>query len=130
MQKKGEINILLVDDEEQFATPLAERLRGRSYRVELAFDGRQALEMIPNRSFEILLLDMNMPGMHGLEVLQRIKQIAPATQVIVITGYGSQLVKSAAMLSGAFQFLQKPLDFRVLIESIQQAAMTRLQKKE
>jgi DNA-binding NtrC family response regulator len=130
MEKEGEVNILLVDDEENFANTLAERLRGRSYRVEMAFDGRQALELIAQQSFEVILLDMNMPGLHGLEVLRRIKKIAPATQVIVITGYGSQLVNSAAMLSGAFEFLQKPLDFRVLIKSIRQAAMARFQKRE
>jgi CheY-like chemotaxis protein len=71
MEEEGEINILLVDDEEEFANTLAARLRGRSYRVELAFDGRQALELIAQRSFEVILLDMNMPGLHGLEVLRR-----------------------------------------------------------
>jgi DNA-binding NtrC family response regulator len=130
MKKEGEIKILLVDDEEDFATTLAERLRQRSYRVELASDGRQALELIAQRSFEIILLDLNMPGLHGLKVLQRIKKVAPATQVIVITGYGSQLIKSAAMLAGAYEFLRKPLDFRTLTKSIRQAGMARFQEKE
>ncbi len=130
MDKEGQINILVVDDEEEFATTLAERLRTRSYRVELAFDGRKAIELVTQQLFEVLLLDMNMPGMHGMEVLRRIRKIAPATQVIVITGYGSQLVKSAAMLCGAFEFLQKPLNFGTLIDRIQQAAVARFAEKQ
>jgi DNA-binding NtrC family response regulator len=104
------IDILIVDDEPEFAEMLGLRLEQRGHRVRLAPDGREALAALAERAPDVVLLDLRLPGMDGLDVLQRIKAEAPLVEVILLTGYGSVDTAVAGLKGGAFDYLQKPAD--------------------
>lgn len=115
------LKILLVDDEEDFATTLAERLRMRGMDTVTAFDGEEALKMIPQEKPDVIVLDIMMPGMSGLQVLGKIREIAHGTPVILLTGIGSTAEGIAGMKNGAVDYLMKPLQIEELIEKIRVA---------
>lgn len=114
-------SVLLVDDEEDFASTLAERLRLRGFQVETAYDGELALQAIENQPPELVLLDVMMPGIKGMEVLQRIKASHPETAVILLTGHGSTRDGIEGMKLGAFDYLMKPVRIEDLIEKMREA---------
>lgn len=115
------LRVLLVDDEEEFASTLAERLSMRGLDVKTALDGETALEMIAANPPDVVLLDVLMPGMGGLEVLRRIRSGHPETQVILLTGHGSTRDGMEGMRQGAFDYLMKPLKIEELIAKLQEA---------
>jgi len=113
--------ILLVDDEEDFVSTLAERLRLRGIKAEVAYNGEGALQHIAVNPPEAVVLDVMMPGMSGLEVLRRIKTDYPSIAVILLTGIGSTREGVEGMRLGAFDYLMKPLQIEALIEKISEA---------
>ena len=115
------LKILLVDDEEEFVTTLAERLELRGLQARAAINGEDALQMIEADTPEIVILDVMMPGLGGLEVLRRIKAQHPQLPVILLTGRGSTKEGDKGMQLGAFDYLMKPLDIEKLIKKIQEA---------
>ncbi len=115
------LKVMLVDDEQEFATTLAERLRMRGMDTVTAFDGEDALKMIPVQKPHVIVLDIMMPGMSGLQVLGKIMEIAPGTPVILLTGIGSTTEGIAGMKNGAVDYLMKPLQIEELIEKIRAA---------
>jgi DNA-binding response OmpR family regulator len=115
------MRVLLVDDEEEFATTLAERLSMRGLDVETALDGESALELMDADPPDVVLLDVLMPGMGGLEVLRRIRSISPGTQVILLTGHGSTRDGMEGMRQGAFDYLMKPLKIEELVKKLEEA---------
>lgn len=115
------LRVLLVDDEEEFASTLAERLSMRGLDVKTALDGETALEMIAANPPDVVLLDVLMPGMGGLEVLRRIRSSHPGTQVILLTGHGSTRDGMEGMRQGAFDYLMKPLKIEELIAKLEEA---------
>lgn len=117
-------NVLLVDDEQEFASTLAERLSLRGIRVRVAGSGREALDCIAEEVPQVVILDLMMPGMSGLEVLDRIKSSYPDVQVILLTGMGSAGDGVKGKQMGAFDYLMKPLDIEGLIQRIRDC-MTR-----
>jgi DNA-binding response OmpR family regulator len=121
----AEISVLLVDDEEDFVTTLAERLQLRGFTVSFETDGEQALSLIEASDLNIVILDLMMPGLGGLEVLQRIKEINPQIPVILLTGHGDEKEGPQGMRLGAFDYLMKPLDIDELVEKIQEAVAGR-----
>jgi len=123
----SELRILLVDDEEEFVTTLAERLEIRGFAPQTATDGEQALEMIKNNDYDVIVLDLMMPGLNGLDVLQRIKRRTPDLPVILLTGHGSTREGMEGMRHGAFDYLMKPLDIDELITKLHEAVK---EKKE
>ena len=114
--------VLLVDDEKEFVTALAERLELRGFQVLVAMDGQGALGLIENDLPQVMVLDLKMPGIGGLEVLKRIKAQKLQIPVIILTGHGSMMEGKEGMDLGAFGHLIKPVDIGVLIEKIKQAA--------
>lgn len=100
--------VLVVDDEQLMRNFLAETLRRKQMDVYTACDGREALEQIQKGSFDLVITDMKMPGMSGLELLRQIKEISPSTCVVVITGFGTIESAVEAMRLGAFNYLIKP----------------------
>jgi DNA-binding response OmpR family regulator len=110
--------VLLVDDEEEFVVTLAERLRMRGIQAETELDGAAALNKLETYTPQVVVLDLMMPGMSGLTVLERIKQLYPQMQVILLTGIGSTSEGVAGMKLGAFDYLMKPLQIEELIEKI------------
>ena len=113
--------ILLVDDEEEFVNTLAERLTIRGYRVRTAHDGESALEMVNADPPHVVLLDVLMPGMGGLDVLRMIKSMHPETQVILLTGHGSTRGGIDGMKQGAFDYLMKPVRIEELLAKLKEA---------
>jgi DNA-binding NtrC family response regulator len=117
----NKVKVLLVDDEEEFVSALAERLDIRGIEAHVATDGEQALEMIENDTFQVIVLDVIMPGISGLEVLQRINAKQIDTVVILLTGHGSTKEGLEGMRMGAFDYLMKPLDIDDLISKMHEA---------
>lgn len=107
-------NVLLVDDEEEFVTTLAERLELRGMAVRTALDGESALMMIDESPPDIVVLDLLMPGIGGLELLPRIKKKYPKTHVILLTGHGATKEGIEGMKHGAFDYLMKPVSIEEL----------------
>ncbi len=113
--------LLIVDDERQFVRTLSERLRLREIGSVIAYDGETALDMIKEEEPEVMILDLKMPGIDGIEVLKRVKQTNPHIEVIILTGHGSEADKELCMKLGAFAYLEKPVDVSVLSETIKKA---------
>ncbi len=113
--------VLLVDDEELFLTTLAERLEVRGMQVTMATTGVDAVSTVDNQDFDLVVLDLSMPGIDGLETLKRIKAKQPDAEVIMLTGEGSIRTSIEAMKLGAEDFLQKPVNITELVTKISEA---------
>ena len=113
--------VLLVDDEVEFATTLAERLTLRGIEAVTVHDGEAALQRIAADPPQIVVLDMMMPGLGGLEVLRLIKKNHPGIPVILLTGRGSTKEGIDGMDLGAHDFLMKPVKIEALVEKMKEA---------
>jgi DNA-binding NtrC family response regulator len=113
--------VLLVDDEEEFVETLAERMRSRGMEVATSNSGGDALELVEAEPYDVVVLDLQMPGMDGIEVLQRIKQRQPEIQVVLLTGHATVEKGVEAIKQGALEFLEKPTDISALSEIIHKA---------
>lgn len=115
------IKVLVVDDEEDFANTLAQRLKMRDLKVITAYNGLQALSKVKEEAPDVMILDLKMPGMHGMEVLQEIKKKYSDIQVIVLTGHGTDKDEEEVKRCGGFFFLRKPADIEHLEHKIRKA---------
>lgn len=115
------VNVLLVDDEKDFVETLAERLKLRDYNVTTAFSGDEAIKLVGADDFDIIVLDVQMPGMDGVEALKEIKKIEQISQVIMLTGHATVKTAIEGMKNGAYDYLMKPTDTDDLIEMINKA---------
>ena len=106
--KSGQKNILVVDDDMSVRTTFSSVLRQEGYRVTAVKNGYEAIKAIDEESFDLALVDLGMPGMDGIEVLEKIKTRRPQTRVIIFTGYGSITTAVEAMRKGATDYLNKP----------------------
>jgi two-component system response regulator CpxR len=113
--------VLLVDDEKEFVHTLSERLQTRQIEPAIAYDGEQALAMVATDEPDVIVLDLKMPGIDGIEVLRRVKRTNPRTEVIILTGHGSDAEEQLAAELGAFAYLRKPVDLDVLTETMKAA---------
>ena len=111
-------NILIVDDEETARISLADILRLEGYRVSDADNGESALAMLEKDEFDLILLDIRMPGMDGIEVLRKVTEIAPDTQVILLTAHGSMESAIEALQYGAHDYLIKPSSPQEILSSV------------
>ena len=111
--------LLLVDDEEDFTSALSERLRMRNYEAKAVASGESALLEISNERPDVVLLDLKMPGMDGLEALREIKARDPSIHVIMVTGSVDENVGEEAMEAGASNYLVKPLDIEDLVSMLE-----------
>ncbi len=115
------INVLLVDDEKDFVESLAERLQIRDYKVTTAFSGDEAIKLIEENDFDVIVLDVQMPGKSGVETLKEIKNIEQLAQVIMLTGHATVKTAIEGMKNGAFDYLMKPTETDELIKMINKA---------
>jgi DNA-binding NtrC family response regulator len=115
------IKVLLVDDEKDFVNSLSERIQMRELDSKIAYDGEQALELVTDEIPDVVVLDLRMPGIDGLEVLERLKKNYPNVQVIILTGHGSEEDERISKRLGAYDYLQKPVSIDKLIRSIKGA---------
>ena len=118
--------ILLVDDEEEFVRALAKRLAARGLEVETASDGESAIEKIKGSEFDVIVLDLAMPNMDGIETLRRLRAIDPDLQVVLLTGHGTVKTGVEAMKAGALDFLEKPAELQELLAKIREAIARRM----
>ncbi len=113
--------VLLVDDEREFVQTLSERLSLRDIGSAVAFDGESALKLVHDDEPEVMILDLKMPGVDGMEVLRQVKNTRPEVEVIILTGHGSEDDRRKCMELGAFAYLQKPVDIDVLSRELRAA---------
>ncbi|MEW6671371.1 MAG: response regulator [Thermodesulfobacteriota bacterium] len=113
--------VLLVDDEREFVESMSERLTLQNIGTAVTYDGGAALDLISEEEPEVMLLDLNMPGIDGLEVLRRVKTDQPEVEVIILTAHSTEAERKTCMDLGAFAFLQKPVDPEILSETLRRA---------
>jgi two-component system, OmpR family, response regulator CpxR len=113
--------VLLVDDEKEFVHTLSERLESRDLGAAVAYDGEDALSFVESQAPEVMVLDLRMPGIDGLEVLRRVKREHKEVEVIILTGHGSEREEAVAQELGAFAYLHKPVDIEVLAKKMREA---------
>lgn len=116
------VKVLLVDDEEELVQALAERLEIRGFEVSCALSGEAAVEGLRTDPPDLMVLDLKMPGMDGMEVLRHVRRAHPGIHVIMLTGHGSEKDAETAWTLGVFDYLQKPVDIAVLVSSLKRAA--------
>jgi DNA-binding NtrC family response regulator len=119
------LKVLFVDDEEDFVRTMAERMEMRDLGGEVAFSGQQALQMLEDDVPDVMVLDLRMPGIDGMEVLRRVKKTCPQIEVIIMTGHGSDKDEEEARRLGAFDYLRKPVDIDHLMETVRNAGRAR-----
>jgi DNA-binding NtrC family response regulator len=113
--------VLLVDDEVDFVQTVSKRLKRHELSVEAAHSGEDALRHLDDNPTDVVVLDMKMPGMDGIEVLRRIKARQPLVEVIMLTGHASVEAAIGGIELGAFDYLMKPVEFDELLYKIQDA---------
>ena len=113
--------VLVVDDETDFLKTLVNRLGKRNLEVRGVESGEKALDILNERIFDVVILDVKMPGMDGVDVLREIKRKWPLIEVIMLTGHANMEVAVQGMELGAFDYLMKPMDIDDLLYKVQDA---------
>ncbi len=122
-QQKFELpsKVLFVDDEREFVQTVSQRLISRDVGTYGVYDGQEALELIAEDQPEVMVLDLKMPGIHGVEVLRKTKELAPEIEVIILTGHGTTKDMDECMQLGAFAYMYKPVNIEELSATIKAA---------
>ena len=115
------IKVLLVDDEIEFMETLVKRMRKRGLDVQGVKSGEEALDLLAVEQPDVVVMDVKMPGMNGIEVLKLIKKQLPLVEVIMLTGHASLELAMQGMESGAYDYLMKPMDLDELLYKIEDA---------
>jgi len=115
------IKLLLVDDEENFVNTLAERMKMRDVPSKVVFSGEEALEAVNVEAPDVMVLDLRMPGIDGMDVLRKVRKTNPHVQVIILTGHGTDLDEEEARKLGAFHYHKKPIDIDELLSTVKKA---------
>ncbi len=122
--------VLLVDDEKDFVEMLSLRLKEAGEEVWNAFSGKECLESLENQRIDVVILDIKMPGMDGMETLKEIKKRHPLVEVIMLTGHGSTETAVEGMKTGAFDYLLKPARFDDLTSKLEGARKRKEEQEE
>ena len=123
------IRLLLVDDEDDFRTTLANRLTRRNLDVTDAGSGEEAIEIIGQKAFDVAIVDIKMPGMDGIETLKHIRKIDPLVEVILLTGHASVEAGIEGIKSGAYDYVIKPCNVNDLMVKVEDAFRRRMIEK-
>jgi DNA-binding NtrC family response regulator len=118
------LRVLFVDDEEELVSAVVERLQLRGIEARGATAGVDALRLVERETFDVVVADVKMPGLGGLEVVRHIKALHPGLQVILLSGHGSQTDAKEGRRLGAFDYVEKPIDIEILIDILHNAAAT------
>ena len=122
--------VLLVDDEKDFVEMLSLRLKELGEKVSIAYSGQEGLDTLVNTPIDVVILDIKMPGMDGIETLKEIKIQFPLVEVIMLTGHGSTETAVEGMKLGAFDYLMKPADFGDLSTKLEGARKRKDEQEE
>lgn len=122
--------ILLVDDEKDFVEMLCMRLADAGEQVTAAYSGQECLEKLAQTSIDVVILDIKMPGMNGIQTLREIKAMFPLVEVILLTGHGTTETAVKGMKLGAFDYLLKPADFEDLTTKLEGAKKKKEEQDE
>jgi DNA-binding response OmpR family regulator len=124
MNKSGDmplVRLLVIDDERAFVSTLAKRLAKRNILATQAFSGREGIQILRRADFDVVLLDLKMEDIDGMEVLRIIKIMVPELPVIMLSGHASEETARTGKKAGAFDYLTKPYDLNELIDRIHSA---------
>src|SRR4030042_2395884 len=113
-------NVLVVDDEDDFRETLVKRLKIRSLNVWGAASGQKALDLMDEMVFDVVVLDVKMPGLDGIETLREMKKKKPLTEVILLTGHASMESGIEGIKLGAFDYMMKPVNIDELLDTVRQ----------
>ena len=113
--------VLLVDDEVSFVETMTKRLNKRELMVIPAYSGREAMERLEKNGVDVVILDVKMPGMDGIETLREIKRTHPLVEVIMLTGHATVETAVEGMRLGAFDYLMKPCEIEELLAKVNEA---------
>ena len=120
-----EKKILLVDDEADFREIMAKFFSRRQVAFSLAASCLDGLEQLEHDDFDVVVMDVTMPGLDGLKCMAEMKKVHPRLEVIILTGHASPHAGIAGMKQGAFDYCLKPIDFEELLEKIMLARQSR-----
>ena len=115
------LRALLVDDDEEFVSTLVERLDYRGVTAGYAIDGEKALEMLQKTSYDVVVVDLKLPGMSGVELVHILRKAYPKLPIIMITGHGSGTDQEYEKPEGVYDFLPKPIDISELVTKMKEA---------
>ena len=115
------IRVLIVDDEDDFRETIVKRLNARKLRAEGANSGIKALAVLKEKEFDVMVLDVKIPDMDGIETLRHVKKMTPDVEVIMLTGHASVEFGLKGMQLGAFDYIMKPAPINELMDTIGQA---------
>jgi DNA-binding NtrC family response regulator len=129
MERENAIKILLADDEVKFLKAIADRLKIKGFDVTTAVNGDEAIEAANGGGFDVAVLDLQMPGTDGAQVLEILKKNHKFIEIIMLTGHATVASAIECTKLGAFKFLEKPYDFDKLVEALKEAYQERMHKK-
>ena len=124
------IHLLLVDDELDFKEVMLKHLSRMGIQLSVAEGCSDALETMESHTVDVIIMDMNMPGLDGIQCLRRVKERWPQVEVIILTGHASVKSGIEGMQSGAFDYCLKPIDIQELLDKIELAAQKALINQE
>ncbi|MDR3603963.1 MAG: response regulator [Desulfomonilaceae bacterium] len=123
-----EFKVLMVDDEEDFVRTLDERIQMRNLDTSVALSGEEAMKKLEEDPPDVLLVDLKMPGMDGMEVLRRAREAYPGVQVVMLTGHGSEADEVEARRLGVFEYLRKPVALDQLMRTLKAAYKKKIEE--
>ena len=129
METSNTIKILLVDDEEKFLQAVSERLSIKGFDVETASSGEAAIAAAEKGGYDVAVVDLQMPGTDGIQVMQLLKTRHRFIEIIILTGHATIPSAVECTQLGAFKYLEKPCDFERLVEALKDAYRLRMEKK-
>ncbi len=122
--------VLIVDDEVDFVETIVKRLIDRGLDVDGVHSGQEALDLMDKKDFDVVILDVKMPGMDGIETLRAMKKKSPLTEVIMLTGHGSVESGIQGLQLGAYNYVMKPVPLNDLLKQMAQAYERKLIEEE
>jgi len=121
----GQLKIMLVDDEERFLVTTKKLLAKKGFDILTATSGSEALDILGTEKVHVVILDIKMPGMNGLETLRQIKKLYPMVEVIMLTGHATGETAVEVLKAGAIDYLMKPVDIDDLVQKAEEASEKR-----
>jgi DNA-binding NtrC family response regulator len=121
------IKLLLVDDEENFVNTLSERLKMRDVPSKVVYSGEEALEAVQSEVPDVVVLDLRMPGIDGMEVLRKVRKSNPDVRIVILTGHGTDAIEEEVKNLGAFHYHKKPVNIDELLGTVKKAYREKLE---